>query len=236
MKKTIVYLCAIIFVFSFTSCGKDGDLGPEGKQGIEGTKGDRGELGAKGDRGDDGKEGPKGDRGERGEAGPRGERGESGKDGAANVFSSDWIDYDWTAMYPGGRYAEFSFGLDDVVAPIMKDGGFILIYGRGETVFSDGSYDEYQIPKTFYNGASSATEFVVGYDMRHSSKTTLFVHARLIRPQGEFDQWHKGNLNQIRYVVVPKGVKLSATNPNPTAADWKKLSYDQAKKILNLKD
>lgn len=83
MKKQIYIL---IVGIAFWACtGKKGEVGPQGDVGDKGPTGAAGQVGAKG---------PTGDQGKTGSAGIIGEVGSKGATPSANVYYSDWVDFD----------------------------------------------------------------------------------------------------------------------------------------------
>lgn len=112
MKLTVKLLIPLFIasLFIFSSCSKEGDvgpMGPRGEQGIQGPEGPEGPAGQDGEvqettasdesqaggvvggQDQEGEAGPKGDQGEQG---PQGEAGENGVDGSDGVDGEDGTD------------------------------------------------------------------------------------------------------------------------------------------------
>ena len=63
MLQVMILMLLVPMALVFTSCGKEGKIGPQGEQGQQGQQGQQGEQGAQGEKGEQGLVGPQGEQG-----------------------------------------------------------------------------------------------------------------------------------------------------------------------------
>lgn len=237
MKTKLIYTIALLLSMGLAACsdgedGIDGAMGPQGEQGPRGEQGLQGEQGARGPKGD------KGDRGETGAQGPRGAtgpRGPQGEPGTANVVSSGWINYEIndinTATRKVMKYTFSTAVLNQLnttsLGRFLTDGGVLLVYGK-----NFGTSAHHMLP--YERGSASYSWLGGSFSTSYMNSIAIIIE----RTDGSAltESQYSGALgNQFRFVLIPAGVQVSGAS---RAADinWDKMSYSQAKDLLNLKD
>ncbi|HEY9560142.1 MAG TPA: hypothetical protein VIR29_05065 [Anseongella sp.] len=238
-RRPITLMLSIMMAIAFTACEKEGPVGPQGEQGTAGVKGDKGDPGAAGPRGEAGATGPRGAAGAagpRGERGPKGDKGDKGDPGTANVVSSAWIDYDINSTPNSNttKTMKYTFPANvlelvdaEHIADFLSDGGVLILYGKN---FGNGQHNMFP-----YNYAN------VDYTWSGGSFGVATINSILIRIHStdgstltEYD-YSGVRGNEFRYVLIPAGIEVSGRG-RAADIDWDRISYAEAKQLLNLKD
>lgn len=195
-------VCKFSFIaalLTFTSCAKDGDIGPQGPAGTNGIDGSDGTNGTDGQNGTD---------------------GHDGEDGNANVSSEifDITNMSWTNVPAQGfdpAYASLELNMPALNQEVM-DGGLVLVYNRfmGEqtwrflpiTVWSGGlelnlnySYLPSKVNLRLSNATSSS-----GWTWNGSIKVVVATADGLKTPEGE-----QMELDYANYLEVAEALGLN---------------------------
>lgn len=234
--RIMLTMLAVSLAVVFTACEKEGPAGPQGEQGTSGPKGEKGDPGATGPRGATGATGPRGETGATGPRGPAGPKGDKGDPGTANVVSSGWIDYEINSTPNTStlKTMKYTFPANvlalidaEDIAHFLSDGGLLVLYGKN---FGNGQHN--MLPYTYSN---------VEYTWSGGSFAVSTLNAISIRIRStdgsaltEYDySGFRGN--EFRYVLIPAGTQVSGRG-NAADIDWSKISYAEAKQLLNLAD
>lgn len=241
-------LVAVASAATFAGCEKEGPAGPagpQGEQGVAGLKGDKGDPGATGPAGPRGATGPAGPRGAtgatgpagpRGERGPAGPKGDKGDPGTANVVSSGWIDYEInsTPNTSTVKTMKYTFpanvlslvGAEDI-AHFLSDGGLLVLYGRN---FGNGQHN--MLPYTYSNVEYTWS----GGSFAVSTLNAINIQIRSTDGSALTEYDYSGSRgNEFRYVLIPAGVQVAGKG-RAADIDWSRISYVEAKQLLDLKD
>lgn len=152
--------------------------------------------------------GPAGAKGETGAQGPKGDKGDKGDAGTANVTYSAWIKTaSWIASATSTGWGKNTYYFDIANTKITQDiidKGTVLVYAKF-VADPDGSGIAKLLPSTYYNLGGAGTQY--------NFQTGLFLNKlRIIcdvLPAGI-----PSTSNEVRYVIIPGGIKATALNPN----------------------
>lgn len=124
-------------------------------------------------------------------------KGQQGDAGSANIYSSDWIDFDWTGKL-GESWANFDYDFSHDVSEMLRDGSSVLVYFR--TKVQNGVYQQYAIPLMDRTDQMYDIVLTIGdYEGRYSLWMSLY-HTW---PK-QFQLIDTEFFHQYRFVILPK--------------------------------
>ncbi|MBZ4192669.1 collagen-like protein [Niabella beijingensis] len=185
-------------------------------------------------KGDAGPQGPKGD------AGEQGIKGDKGATGTANVTYSDWfVPSSYTILTSYGiKHFYYNKAVPQLTDQLLKT-GTVLVYARLEgyvtSIWPSGQMAQLPVAVVWQSGGTSFTDTWSAFCTKGNIK---------------IDMANSGNYysaippaHSFRYIIIPGGVRISATGKKQIIIDrfayseeqLKAMPYDQVVRILNIK-
>ncbi len=185
MKKMHYYLFAFaVAAITFTSCGKNGAVGPAGPVGATGPVGPTGPAGA------------------------NGATGPVGATGTANVIYSNW--YTPSTYTKDTVFNSYHFHANIAASKITQailDNGTVLVYGKLNgyvtSVWPTNQVSQLPIEITYMNGTTP------NIDSWSALVTLGNVRIDLVSSTNAYGGI--SNAHQFRYIIIPGGVQTLST-------------------------